>query len=1572
MALILAVGAGSSGIIDSFATNSKEGNQLFEKVEDAEDEITIAQNNLDTATVVQATAVAEEAAARVSYEAAVALVSEKEKKKVEAEGYVATYTAQLSDAQVKRDAALAVAQEAQTVVDQARAAVTTAQGEVDGEASAEKQEALRIAQENLVRAEESLRVANDNVSITEKAVADLQKAIEDWSQVAKTAENTIKSADVDAKLKILNDAVAELEEANSEVSSKSAALVVAQTSYAEAVNAYNEAVNRGEIEGAGELTVDAREYTAVYKMDGLSNQGTDSLTTTDVVANQTVEFDTNTGFYNVGLNVNAKQNETEELPSQTVFIVDESTSVSDAALQAMKDALQIFIDNMDENDSVAILRVADEVNGTRDNRDQLVFVDDKDYLKDYVENDIVAADRKGTTVTAMETALTEANDAFEAKDTSKNIVVLTDGGYTAIGKDTTQALSSNEVNCFAIGYGNALTADTNEATTVLNYFDASNEQMAESFKSSMSETAVVEILNLIDAKSKRLIEETPIQITANDIAVIVKPEFSYVENGIPQTKEVDKETVISFKPVDGSQITIPADGGWSNEFQVSLPEGSVASGTELDVIDTTTSGVFGVNSDQNVNAGFTSMKAIVSEPNVEQYSMASPLDGGVDDPTGDIVTGIVPYAGTGDSQPQKNEDHVEVSKETSLQMDEAGEAVTDAFENGEYNINLQAWSTKVTKEENPASIVLVLDSSGSLATQMNTVKSIANNFIAQMAGTNSEIAIVDFDWQDDDARMSLENNAGRENYVADGEKWNGGDYANGTRHSGKLDWGNAEDWIADEGEEGVESKTDKIVMYDTTVAKEDGRALEEPKDIGTITLDSSIKDAFQPMSDTESSEYLGTFIDSMKASGATALNDGLKAAEEILEYAKYPNQHVIVFTDGLPTIYNSGGTRERLATYTTAYEANYYAQNIAANNGELFGTTGETKSVQIHGVGYGNDLGTTVFTDSPVVVNKNLDETKIDNKGVREIDKMPYDFHSDVRYYGNDFTAVSANGLTGNEFLESISHVYKRAGDLDDLQSIFDSISSDIESSVGIASTITDEIDPRFTMDDEQMKEVVKQFMTKQNRKEPTTGELNEFWNKATVSGDSKTWMLKDEAEVEGYLEIAKNSEGNVTLQWRGSAAELTRKDDAVVAGEVPEGNEADEYYFAYDIPITSKEDYLGGNIVPSNVADNSKVNYNDSNSASVSTAFPEPYVNVHEATLDKYDDTKTIFVEEFTDVADFIENALVDWTGIESIAHESSTIGEEILNGADYIYQYPGTTHADGIIQVKSITLDNGEIVTEESAIKAVLKTLENQVATKTDIGETKVYALEFEYVPYTVESQKNSGLGIGENQIIHNNFIPNVEATNIANPIVGKGEYEVSVIAGTIDITKKITEIINTDHAGDAIFQFKIVKTDDTDANDTTGRTWYREVRIEDVDDKTGIATILEDLPKGTYQITELSALRYDFDSAALTNTEASESVVQITDSEIAQGLEFIIGLDEDQEGTVVSIYKDADVLFTNSPDDKIKQTDTDMVTNKYVWEAGELVVKQVTLENGNETEDITKIPVENGLPNASVPVE
>lgn len=191
---------------------------------------------------------------------------------------------------------------------------------------------------------------------------------------------------------------------------------------------------------------------------------------------------------------------------------------------------------------------------------------------------------------------------------------------------------------------------------------------------------------------------------------------------------------------------------------------------------------------------------------------------------------------------------------------------------------------------------------------------------------------------------------------------------------------------------------------------------------------------------------------------------------------------------------------------------------------------------------------------------------------------------------------------------------------------------------------------------------------------------------------------------------------------------------------------------------------------------------------------------------------------------------------------------------------------------------------------------------------------------------------------------------------------DYTVSIVTGSLTITKKISKFAYQAVEGDPIFTFRIT-------NETTGDVFYKTLRFNenssvDTSDDMQIeegwfnitcSATIEELPQGIYRVEELETMGFVVKDIKTLEAACADRIV---DKLYAQ---YAIGFDMDVEGNSFDEpkglqsgpqdfhleKKSANVRFANSKSrDDGKLTHTDAVKNSFVF--GEAIEKENLVDN------------------------
>ena len=427
---------------------------------------------------------------------------------------------------------------------------------------------------------------------------------------------------------------------------------------------------------------------------------------------------------------------------------------------------------------------------------------------------------------------------------------------------------------------------------------------------------------------------------------------------------------------------------------------------------------------------------------------------------------------------------------------------------------------------------------------------------------------------------------------------------------------------------------------------------------------------------------------------------------------------------------------------------------------------------------------------------------------------------------------------------------YMTADSVSSLNGLFDSITNSMP--VSVTATVTDVIDSRFKLTDV---------------------------SRAALVADGAT--IQDNA-------------GSTTITWANT--EIPGKKDSGTSDIERAG-------WHKEIFIKAKDDFIGGNMIPTNGAE-SGITVDGS-----TKKFPRPSVNVKLLTMSLKDGETTVYkgdtitpkayADELTQALKIIELKENNPTTTVGIAPKDANgnpmfpalsddqknalaNGKSITlgSGEEYKYIYPETTDAIGYFEYKFTGTEN---LGDHEAVK---------------VGDkVETYTVEVKFIPYPTADRQNQVSGVN---------VPNEAGGSNYNlePITTTGTYTVNVIAGEIQIVKKVDKASEQDRE----FTFVITKDDKL----------YKEVTVTVEKNKTeGTYTgnDLKELPRGTYVVSEKLTSGYGVKEFSVVSdiTNCQNNVDDAKDTAI-----FVMGNNISEEDVIaVKDYKNgilAKVIYTN----------------------------------------------------------
>ncbi len=271
-------------------------------------------------------------------------------------------------------------------------------------------------------------------------------------------------------------------------------------------------------------------------------------------------------------------------------------------------------------------------------------------------------------------------------------------------------------------------------------------------------------------------------------------------------------------------------------------------------------------------------------------------------------------------------------------------------------------------------------------------------------------------------------------------------------------------------------------------------------------------------------------------------------------------------------------------------------------------------------------------------------------------------------------------------------------------------------------------------------------------------------------------------------------------------------------------------------IKIRAKDGYIGGNAVPTNVKDDSKIHtgYGDA-------VLPQPTVNVKSDLLVNNKEVKIFYGDTVpTDEDGDIVKALFDKAhpkgnvtqldGTSKPVEYTMGANGEAINQQDFTLEW----YRDSKCEEKDKITDWSQEKPTPGSTKYYLKVTYNALGNATEQSNANT----------TTEDGKPHVAGEGGKVTAHN---------SVADQTRPYGVYTVNVIAGQIQITKKLEE------ASGSTQEFKFLVTKDGD------NTFEQELSISvGADNAAGVSQQLNNLERGTYYVKEVLPANSEYEVA------------------------------------------------------------------------------------------------------------
>ena len=610
---------------------------------------------------------------------------------------------------------------------------------------------------------------------------------------------------------------------------------------------------------------------------------------------------------------------------------------------------------------------------------------------------------------------------------------------------------------------------------------------------------------------------------------------------------------------------------------------------------------------------------------------------------------------------------------------------------------------------------------------------------------------------------------------------------------------------------------------------------------------------FKQLNNNEDVSSLKRTIANKDASGGTPMGVALATARNQLSSAKHEkNKYVVFMTDGLP-----------------GHNNNDNWNCMVANNAN---SIKEQATLYTVGVGL-NDAGSFNW-------------------------KLGHSSTSSNSGHGYKYEYYRHKSITGSEFLSQYiatkssdgtkKYAYDTSG-LNDLVNTFNVIAGSIGDLFTVQpKEIVDVIDARFKLTDDGLNDLA------------TNSRLGTGKIKTNNDGSKEIiWTDSTTGSVVGKVTIVERGDGTTKITWKEQAARI---------GNAATENENDKGWNA-SFRIQAKDDFIGGNMIPTNGADSGI--YLDGGGIK---KFEQPSVNVKLLSLSIGNDTTTVFKGDPINTRNY-GNVLAETIAVVELNGSTKTLTavnpqdngkvklpeltkDQISNlstdkvliigdnpdNLPYKYTYPGSNEAVGYFTY-TYTLAKGD-------------NADNHVATAVG-NEVEKYKLTVTYYPYSKSDRSTILSGTGVQQ-------PDAEkgGTQVNSNLEATGNYVVNVVAGSIQIIKKLDVVAEQDET----FNFTI-----TDEKNRTVATATATIK-KDEPTATAVFTLAEgidaklesdntklsELSRGDYKVVEsLGAdVHYELQEIATVDGTNCHSVIARDQQQKATDITFTMGTDTDNK--------------------------------------------------------------------------
>lgn len=450
---------------------------------------------------------------------------------------------------------------------------------------------------------------------------------------------------------------------------------------------------------------------------------------------------------------------------------------------------------------------------------------------------------------------------------------------------------------------------------------------------------------------------------------------------------------------------------------------------------------------------------------------------------------------------------------------------------------------------------------------------------------------------------------------------------------------------------------------------------------------------------------LNSFITNRKeVSGGTPMGDALSQAYTKIKSAHNQNKYVLLFTDGMPGHYDESGKRQN----TDGQYFNCMVANKACNYADKIKAQNDGNAI-LYTIGYFKDRRST--EDSQIYWHRGDSDSTTDGKsghGYKKTNLWNYTNNHDTlttdTAFLSDYIATKASGDNTYAFT---------TGNASNLADIFKKLAAKIGDLYSISpAKIVDTIDARFKLTEESRIALV--------------GDVEGVKNTET---NTTTYTKAD-----GTIVITENADGTTTIKWTGDAAKIGNAQDTENSGWKTSFN------------IQAKDDFIGGNEVPTNGAD-SGIYVDDE--ITNTKPFPQPSVNVKLLTPAINSKEITFYKGETITSDKFANELLKAYKIMELDSKTSLKLGDagipeltdediaSLRSGTKITkdYSYPNTNNdvvgqfefefvpdATGMNGDHLADVTGNKVETYTLSIKFVAKTLEERTAILNQAGKTIV----------------------------------------------------------------------------------------------------------------------------------------------------------------------------------------------------------------------------------------------------------